>query len=117
MNDKSKCQSKCMDGIYLDHTVLQFLPLSTILYSLQIKTLENKIDDKDIALREVHVLLQKSEDKLHSTDKDLGLYLWIELGFSFPLNISPPPPPSSTTSPCPHSFAMLRLLCSTVILS
>lgn len=117
MNNKSKCQSKCMDGMYLGHTVLQFLPLSTILYSLQIKTLENKIDDKDIALREVHVLLQKSEDKLHSTDKDLGLYLSIGLGFSFPLNISTPQLRIPPIPPTPHSFAMLRLLCSTVILS
>ncbi|XP_076445569.1 uncharacterized protein LOC143283270 isoform X2 [Babylonia areolata] len=38
----------------------------------QIKSLANKIDEKDIALREVHVMLQKNEEKLHSADKDLG---------------------------------------------
>jgi hypothetical protein len=39
----------------------------------QLKSLRSKIDDKDIALRDVHVMLQKTEEKLHATDKHLGL--------------------------------------------
>lgn len=74
--DAKESRERLLSQVYEDQEKLKRLEAEwkekTETANTQIKSLTSKIDETEVALREVHMMLQKTEEKLHASDKELG---------------------------------------------